>query len=567
MILQPILDLASICAQNGVKHVILSPGSRCAPLTLAFARHPDIHCRTIADERSAAFIALGMAQQLGKPVVLVCTSGSAALNYGPAVAEAYFQQIPLLVITADRPAEWIDQWDGQTIRQPNVFGSHIKASYNFPDEFSHPDKIWHAHRISNESINLAAAFPQGPVHLNVPLREPFYPEEGEQFTFDSKIGIVSEIQGAMAISEEAKQVIKTALERLDKVLIVPGQQRPDDDVAEILSRLVSGQQVVVVADVISNLQSQETVTYHDFFLGNTEKDEAFYPDLVISFGKSIISKSLKLFLRKSKAEHWHIQAGGYSPDTYQSLCKHIHAEPIDFLQFLEEQLPPGDRDFHRQWYEREQISRTAFPDLLNQSDFGEFKALYMCFNALPSPAKVHLANSMPVRYANYVGIRNPRQEVVCNRGTSGIDGSSSTAVGCTFTTKEPVVLFTGDMAFFYDRNAFWHNYNLSNLRIILLNNHAGGIFRLINGPAGQPELEEYFETAQRLNASFLAEEHGFEYHQVAEEADLRRVLENFYQSSIKPKILEITSESKVNARILKAAKAGFHKVYENKIGG
>ena len=567
MILQPILDLASICAQNGVKHVILSPGSRCAPLTLAFARHPDIHCRTIADERSAAFIALGMAQQLGKPVVLVCTSGSAALNYGPAVAEAYFQQIPLLVITADRPAEWIDQWDGQTIRQPNVFGSHIKASYNFPDEFSHPDKIWHAHRISNESINLAAAFPQGPIHLNVPLREPFYPEEGEQFTFDSKIGIVSEIQGAMAISEEAKQVIKTALERLDKVLIVPGQQRPDDDVAEILSRLVSGQQVVVVADVISNLQSQETVTYHDFFLGNTEKDEGFYPDLVISFGKSMISTSLKLFLRKSKAEHWHIQAGGYSPDTYQSLAKHIHAEPIDFLQFLEEQLPPGDHDFHQQWYEREQISRTAFPDLLNQSDFGEFKALYMCFNALPSPAKVHLANSMPVRYANYVGIRNPRQEVVCNRGTSGIDGSSSTAVGCTFTTKEPVVLFTGDMAFFYDRNAFWHNYNLSNLRIILLNNHAGGIFRLINGPAGQPELEEYFETAQRLNASFLAEEHGFEYHQVAEEADLRRVLENFYQSSIKPKILEITSESKVNARILKAAKAGFHKVYENKIGG
>ena len=563
MILQPILDLASICAQKGVKHVILSPGSRCAPLTLAFARHPDIHCRTIADERSAAFVALGMAQQLGKPVVLVCTSGSAALNYGPAVAEAYFQQIPLLVITADRPAEWIDQWDGQTIRQPDVFGSHIKASYNFPDEFSHQDKIWHAHRISNESINLAAAFPQGPVHLNIPLREPFYPEEGEQFSFDNKVGIVSEIQGTMAISEEVKQLIKTPLERFKKILIVPGQQRPDPDLAETLDRLVSNQQAVVVADVISNLQSDATVTYQDFFLGDAEKDEAFYPDLVISFGKSIISKSLKLFLRKSKAEHWHIQAGGYSPDTYQSLAKQIHIKPGYFLQFLEEQLPPRDNDFYRKWYEREQISRKVFPELLNQSDFGEFKALYLCIKALPSPVKIHLANSMPVRYANYVGIRNPLQEVVCNRGTSGIDGSNSTAVGCSFTTKEPVVLVTGDMAFFYDRNAFWHNYNVSNLRIILLNNHAGGIFRLINGPAGQPELEEYFETVQRLDASLLAEEHGFEYHQVEEEAGLRSVLEDFYQPSIKPKILEITSESKQNAEILKQIKASAKRMFQD----
>lgn len=560
MILQPILDLASICAQQGIKNVILSPGSRCAPLTLAFARHPDIHCRTVSDERSAAFIALGMAQQLEKPVVLVCTSGSAALNYAPAVAEAYFQQVPLFVITADRPAEWIDQWDGQTIRQPNVFGAHIKASYNFPDEFSHPDKVWHAHRISNEAINLAAAFPQGPVHLNIPLREPFYPEEGEQFSFQNEVQIIHEIKGTIALSEEGKQLIKTSLEKFERILIVPGQQRPDQALAEALSRIVSNQQAVVVADVISNLQSEETVTYQDFFLGAVEKNEILHPDLVISFGKSIISKSLKLFLRNSKAEHWHVQPGGYSPDTYQSLAKPIHSHPIHFLRFLEAELSPGKADFYQQWYGREKTSRTAFPELLDQTDLGEFKALYLCFKALPSPAKVHLSNSMPVRYANYIGIRNMAQEVVCNRGTSGIDGSNSTAVGCTFTTKEPVVLFTGDMAFFYDRNAFWHNYPLSNLRIILLNNHAGGIFRLINGPSGQPELEEYFETVQKLDASFLAEEHGFEYYQAKEEKNLKKVLEDFYQPSIKPKILEITSESPTNAKILKSVKATASKI-------
>ena len=555
MILQPILDLATICAQKGIKNVILSPGSRCAPLTLAFARHPDIHCRTIADERSAAFVALGMAQQLEKPVVLVCTSGSAALNYGPAVAEAYFQQIPLVVITADRPAEWIDQWDGQTIRQPNVFGSHVKASYNFPDEYSHPDKTWHAQRISNEAINLAAAFPRGPVHLNVPLREPFYPEEGEQFSFENKIGTTSEIRSTMAFSEEARQLTKTALEKFKRILIVPGQQRPDPELARALNQLVSNQQAVVVADVISNLQSEETVTYHDFFLGGMEESEVLFPDLIISFGKSIISKSLKLFLRKSKAEHWHIQPGGYSPDTYQSLGRHVHVEPSHFLRFLEDQLSPTDAAFYQQWYSREKAGRIKFPKLLDQVGFGEFKALYLCFKTLPSPAKIHLANSMPVRYANYIGIRNPLQEVVCNRGTSGIDGSNSTAVGCTFTTKEPVILITGDMAFFYDRNAFWHNYSLPNLRIILLNNHAGGIFRMINGPAAQPELEEYFETSQRLDASFLAQEHGFDYYQVAEEEDLKAVLEDFYLPSVKPKILEISSESKTNAQILTAIKS------------
>lgn len=555
MILQPILDLVSICARKGVKNVILSPGSRCAPLTLAFARHPEIHCRTIADERSAAFVALGMAQQLDKPVVLVCTSGSAALNYGPAVAEAYFQQIPLVVITADRPAEWIDQWDGQTIRQPNVFGSHVKATYNFPDEFSHPDKTWHAHRISNEAINLATTFPYGPVHINVPLREPFYPEEGEQFTFKDSLNVVQELKGKISMSPEVKQLAKSSLEGFQRVLIVPGQQRPDPRLSEVLDQLASNQQAVVVADVISNMQSAETVTYHDFFLGGMTPTESLKPDLIISFGKSIISKSLKFFLRHSKAVHWHIQPGGYSPDTYQSLGTHIHADPCLFLQFLREHLGTADTEFYSGWYQLDKASAMGFPKIMDQVDFGEFKALHLCMQAVPSPAKVHLANSMPVRYANYVGVNNPAKEVICNRGTSGIDGSNSTAVGCTFTTKEPVVLVTGDMAFFYDRNAFWHNYNLPNLRIILLNNHAGGIFRMINGPARQPELEEFFETVQKLNASFLAEEYGFEYHKVADEEALQAVLADFYLPSVKPKILEITSDSKVNARILKEVKA------------
>jgi len=207
--------------------------------------------------------------------------------------------------------------------------------------------------------------------------------------------------------------------------------------------------------------------------------------------------------------------------------------------------------FYEQWLSADQEIRRRLPAVMESAEFGEFKATYLCLNQVPSPAKIHLANSMPVRYVNFLGIKTRLQEVVCNRGTSGIDGSNSTAVGCTFTTKEPVVLFTGDMAFFYDRNAFWHQYTFSQLRIILLNNHAGGIFRLIEGPSSLPELEEYFETRQSLNAEQLASEHGFDYYLAKNESAIRRVLETFYEPSPKPKILEIVSTSQDNAAIYK----------------
>jgi 2-succinyl-5-enolpyruvyl-6-hydroxy-3-cyclohexene-1-carboxylate synthase len=216
LILQPIIDLASICAQKGVKNAILSPGSRCAPITLAFARHPDIQTRTISDERSAAFIALGMAQQLNMPVVLICTSGSAAYNYAPGVAEAFFQQIPLIVITADRPPEWIDQWDGQTIRQTEIYGKHVKGFFQFPDEYGHQDKVWHANRIVNEAINLSKEFPAGPVHINIPLREPFYPEETEIFDFFKKVRIIEPMYSEPVLSEGNKSDLIKGLSAFKK---------------------------------------------------------------------------------------------------------------------------------------------------------------------------------------------------------------------------------------------------------------------------------------------------------------------------------------------------------------
>ncbi|MCC6009183.1 MAG: 2-succinyl-5-enolpyruvyl-6-hydroxy-3-cyclohexene-1-carboxylic-acid synthase [Rhodobacteraceae bacterium] len=551
MIIQPIIDLAALCAKKGIKHAVLSPGSRCAPITLAFSRNPEIHTRTISDERAAAFVALGMAQQLEKPVVLVCTSGSAAYNYAPAVAEAYFQQIPLIVLTADRPPEWIDQWDGQTIRQNEIYGKHVKGFFQFPDEFGHPDKVWHANRLSNEAINLANQFPAGPVHINIPLREPFYPETGENFEFTRDVRCIDHFQPNGQIAQESKQKLESFLIHFKKILIVAGQQRPDPKIQEAIDEIAVKGLAVVVTDTISNMQSSVSINLHDHYIGNPLINEDLEPDLIISFGKSIISKNLKLFLRKSKAVHWYIQPEGYSPDTFQSLTKVISCQPLSFLNFFKEK-GKSDMVFVKKWMALENKLKDNLDAILNDAAFGEYKATAVCLKHIPSQSKLHLANSMAVRYVNFLGQR--KQEIICNRGTSGIDGSNSTAVGCAFTTKDPVTIITGDMAFFYDRNAFWHNYPMNNLRIILLNNHAGGIFRLIDGPAKQPELEEYFETRQRLSAGYLAKDFGFDYHLANDERSLEMGLKDFYDKSIRPKILEIETNSLQNAETLKWVK-------------
>jgi 2-succinyl-5-enolpyruvyl-6-hydroxy-3-cyclohexene-1-carboxylate synthase len=552
LIIQPILDLVAICAQKGIQNAILSPGSRCAPLTLAFARHPDIHSRTISDERSAAFIALGMAQQLGQPVVLVCTSGSAALNYFPAISEAFFQQIPLLILTADRPAEWIDQWDGQTIFQEEVYGKHVKKTYRFPDSFEQKDQVWHAGRIVNEAINLSKQFPAGPVHINIPLREPFYPTQGERFEYPEKPREFTTVSSQSQLSEESLKHIKNRLQEVKRLMVVPGQQKPNLQLQTLLDQLAKNKNVVVVADTISNLQGEQSISLHDHWLGNESLHADLAPDLVISFGKSIISKSLKQFLRKQEISHWHIQPDGQAKDTYQQLTRVLACSPMGFFTWLTQNLPTQESGFAGAWMSLEKKIQAALNGVFESVEFGEYSSLHTLLKKIPPFSKIHLANSMAVRYVNFLGKRN--QEIICNRGTSGIDGSNSTAVGCTFTTKEPVTLITGDMAFFYDRNAFWHNYATPNLRIVILNNHAGGIFRLIDGPAMQPELEEFFETRQKLTASHLAAEFGFEYQLVKNQEELDKALSNFYNPSLKPKILEIESSSAKNAEILKLVK-------------
>lgn len=565
--LQPIWNIAQICHKHGIENVIISPGSRSAPLTLAFVRHKNLNCKVVADERSAAFIALGIAQQTNQPVVLICTSGSAAYNYAPAIAEAYFQQIPLLVLTADRPPEWIDQYDGQTIRQTNIYGKHVKESYTLPVDLSHEDAVWHVERIVSEAINLSKTYPFAPVHINAPFREPFYPpventnEEDintfyeNQIKYDNDVKIIEQIHSRPKIRTQHWEQLLEVWNRTEQKLIVGGQMRYNQRLVEALN----GLEITVVSDIISNLHTvKNSIQHQDVFLMNRESLEELRPELLITFGKSVISKNLKKFLREYPAiEHWHIQPAGIAADTFQSLTKIIPLNPSYFFRKVLEKQTRFAESYRQSFFVDNWRGTDAEITKLNaiffeEQPFSEFEAVKMLMEMLPNRSNLHLANSMSVRYANYLNT-NKEIEVFANRGTSGIDGSTSTAIGHALADDETLnILLTGDVAFFYDRNAFWNNYLPKNLIVVLLNNHGGGIFKMLPEAAKQPESDEFFVIKQPLNAQKLSEEFELEYLFCEDKNTLQNALEKV-ELDIKKRnrisIIEVKTSIDINTKV------------------
>ncbi len=545
MLSQAIYDIPQLLHLLGIKDVIISPGSRSAPLTIAFARHPGFSKYVVPDERSAAFMALGMSLQTSKPTVLVCTSGSAAYNYAPAVAEAYYQQIPMLIITADRPPEWIDQWDGQTIRQQNIYGNHVLKGYQLPSTDPSQEAQWHLLRSVNEAALLSSGITQGPVHINVPLRDPLYPTGKISYTEDLKVWT------EQRPSRQPCQIDLKELEQFNRIAIIPGQQAYDEKVADELALLA--RKLPVICDAQSNYSGAEgVITHHDLFLsGKTGTNLA--PDLVITFGKSVISKNLKLFLRGIQGlQHWHVNEGDFNPDTFQSLTRVVKCNPQSFLsQFSDVGL---DSSYLENWIAMESRTDSYLSSCFEQKDFSEFEAISTVLNRLPVDTDIHVANSMAIRYVNFLGLKNESHRLFVNRGTSGIDGSVSTAVGSAIAGRRKTILITGDLAFFYDRNGLWHNHPPDDLMIILLNNHGGGIFGMIPGPRSQPEMDEYFITRQELDARNTAKDFGMDYRLVRDRNSLAQALaEMINRKGLR--LLEVETSTKINQEVFDKVKS------------
>lgn len=542
--------IAAACAAADIKHAIICPGSRNAPLTMAFARHPDIECYSVVDERSAGFIALGMAQRSTEPVVLICTSGSAVVNFYPAVVEAYYQRIPLLVITADRPPEMIDQWDGQTLHQNNIFGKHVKASYTLPDVYNKPEIF---SGITLKAYEDAMRDKEGPVHINVPLREPLYDTIGEEFDYP-EIDIKSESE---ANEQEINILtIEEAFKTTEKVLIFNGANSLN--INSILALSLINNKAVVLSDVVSSLHKASNIDYWDFLLSKKEILGELVPDILITTGTSTVSKNLKLFLREYKPKHhFHISPTGDVADPFQTQPYLVKGE----LHLVLDKLKWENKsniyfDLWKKWDRKISSSTTTY---FSDIDFGEFSSVKKIIEALPEKSFLQLANSMAVRWANLLGVSKNIVRVNSNRGVSGIDGCTSTAVGAAFMAgNETVTLITGDVAFFYDSNALWNKFAPANLRVIILNNSGGGIFRLIEGPQQMPELGEFLETQHQRNAALLAKDMNVEYAAANNYEELEQELKEFYNPSNKPKILEVFTKTEINTQIFNDYKKLIH---------
>ncbi|MFQ5649189.1 MAG: 2-succinyl-5-enolpyruvyl-6-hydroxy-3-cyclohexene-1-carboxylic-acid synthase [bacterium] len=552
---QRIVNIAELCSQKRIRHVVISPGSRSAPLTLAFSRHPKMRCETVVDERSAAFVALGIAQQSDTPVVLICTSGTAALNYGPAVAEATYQHIPLLVLTADRPPEWIDQNDGQTIVQHQLYAPHCRAFFELPVDDHDPSAKWHTERILCEAINRCLWPIPGPVHVNVPLREPLYPVD--ELTYDKNPKIISQAQPEMALPGKAWSELLSGWRQARKKLIVAGLQKPVPGLCEQLHALQQDPGVVFLSDVTGNCQAAQTVAHSDMIL-STDSDDLLaelQPDLLITFGGPVVSKSLKLFLRRFRPRaHWQLQRGPNAVDTFQSLTQILPVEPPYFVQELlartgAPQTSSGPT-YRAVWQQKETTAQDHLARFLRPALFSELSAMRSVLRHLPPESHLQLGNSSIVRLANFISlVDKPGVRVNSNRGTSGIDGTVSTAVGAALATHMITTLITGDLAFFYDRNGLWCKTLPANLRIIIFNNGGGGIFRILDGSRTLPELTDHFEVAHNLTARNTAADHNLDYFWCDSKASLQQHLSAFFADSERPAILEVAFNKMVNSEM------------------
>jgi 2-succinyl-5-enolpyruvyl-6-hydroxy-3-cyclohexene-1-carboxylate synthase len=544
--------ISKVCSDSGIDHAVISPGSRSAPLVFAFTRNRKITCHSVVDERSAAFIALGIAQQTGKPVVLICTSGTAALNYFPAIAEAYYQKIPLLILTADRPPELLNQQDGQMIMQKGVYGKHVLASHELPCfEEGRDDPELTERIVMNALVQCMQPVQQGPVHINVPLREPLYPTDKKNVFPRTHMRVKDSDFTRLSVKEADVEAVKQAWNKSARKLIIIGQHPPSRNLRHALNVFTNHDDVGIIADVVSNQHEVSPSPLHDFICTNADDGTmtALEPDLVISLGGPLVSKPLKTWLKQKKPRyHFRLQPAKEKVDTYNNVTSLIRCMPEQFLDsFINAaRLKPKEKVYAAAWRQANERAATAIRKFTAAKTWSELHAVRILLDQVPEGTQMQVANSTPIRYLSLLGVPARKLEVFANRGTSGIDGCSSTAVGAALVNEKITTLITGDLAFFYDRNAFWNYVVPPNLRIIMLNNHGGGIFNLINGPSMHPEVD-YFTTSHHLDASAFAEQHNIEYYSRNSADDLSKIMKMFFKPSRRARMLELSFSPRESA--------------------
>jgi 2-succinyl-5-enolpyruvyl-6-hydroxy-3-cyclohexene-1-carboxylate synthase len=534
----------SACHQFNIDTVVISPGSRNAPLTIGFSNHKKIQALSIVDERCAAFFALGIAQQTQKPVAILCTSGSALLNYYPAIAEAFYSNIPLVVISADRPKHLIDIGDGQTIRQENVFENHILFSANLIENEKYKTRN---SQLIGEALQIAV-LQKGPVHINVPFDEPLYDTVGDLKEFNFPHISMSSLEFSHIDYDNLSKIWNAA----EKKMILVGVNYPDEELYQLMDFYADDESVLILTETTSNLQNEKAINSIDqliFSLDDIQFKE-LQPEVLITFGGMIISKRVKSFLRAYQPKHhWNIDEKK-AINTFFCLSEFIQTKPFDFFLNFKTSIVKKESTYQSKWLQIRDAKRVKHAIYVSKTKHSDFKVFEQTLESIPNNCQLQISNSSIIRYAQLFSVKETIN-IFCNRGTSGIDGSTSTAIGAAFAHNNQTVFITGDLSFFYDSNALWNKNIPKSFRIIIINNSGGGIFKIIPGPKST-NASKYFETPHCLTAEHLCKMHDFEYQKAFSTESVNEHLKGFYETSEKPKILEIFTPSEENDLILTA---------------
>jgi len=501
--------LTALLVAHGIRHAVVCPGSRNSPIVHNLNECPDITCYPVTDERSAGFYALGMSQCLKEPVVVCVTSGTALLNLAPAVAEAYYQHIPLVVISADRPQAWIDQLDGQTLPQPDALGRFVRKAVSLPEPHDDEER-WYCNRLVNEALIVRHA----PVHINVPITEPLF-----DFTV-------------------------AALPRERKIELIPADT-PPHVLSHVCRMFMQSKRPMLIVGQPMNPNLDEAVA----LVGD---DERYVPDFVLYIGGSIVSKRLKRFLRKAK-ETWTVNETGEVNDTFMNLTHVVQGDGAvvaDQIRFLLEQQP---HPFVQMW--EELLAKVRRHAEAYQPAYSEMAAVKYFEQKLPlyleraGGEAVHYANSSAIRLANIFA----NHHVWCNRGVNGIEGSLSTAAGFSVVSDEKVFCVIGDLSFFYDQNALWNQNLRGNFRILLLNNGKGGIFNMLKGLEQSPARDKFVAAQHQTTAEGICCQNNVTYLKAENMEEMQQGVDTLFNiESQRPVLLEVFTDAAEDERTFRA---------------
>ena len=497
--------LTALLVAHGVQHAVVCPGSRNSAIVHNLNECPDIACYPVTDERSAGFYALGMAQALRRPVVVCITSGTALLNLAPAMAEAYYQHIPLVAVSADRPPQWIDQLDGQTLPQTDALGRFVRKAVSLPEPHD-AEEHWYCNRLVNEALIAALQGGGGPVHINVSITEPLF-----DYT-------VSELPIERKIEWTAAEMLPATLSRVTRRFLQA--KRP---------MLITGQPMNPLFDEAVSLVGD---------------DEAYIPDFVLYIGGSIVSKRLKRFLRKAK-EAWVINETGEINDTFMNLTHVVQGDGEAVADHIRFMLVTEPHPFVQLWDEL--LTHIRQQTEAYQPGYSQMSAVKY-FEAHVGDAEIHYANSSAIRLANTFA----QHPVWCNRGVNGIEGSLSTAAGFSCVTDKRVFCVIGDLSFFYDQNALWNQNLRGNLRILLLNNGKGGIFNMLKGLEQSPARDAYVAASHNTSAEGICRQNDVVYLSADGPQQLHQAIDTLLNiESTRPVLLEIFTDPDSDASALR----------------